>query len=242
MRRAAAVNVGTGNAAIDALNATMPDLPEFLRVRNRPPVRAGGPRRAIVVEERCLDWRLPLSAFFDDYGWDLWCREQYRRGARQTAREEREGRPAKVATTTLARVLADVGRARGAAVRRGWAKRVLRLAGCLPEERRFPLEVGVRVATAVSAALDDPKLARRSRAKTELESTAVIHVLDAANPKQEGSDAHARWALALGADGWTVAQYIERGGNLTTLRNAVLRENIELDEKEDEEDGVGGRD
>lgn len=61
---------------------------------------------------------------------------------------------------------------------------------------------------------------RSSRARADLPSGRIVWA-GGANPKKEGTDAHARWAKLISFDKRSVESYLFDGGNPTTLANAL---------------------
>lgn len=74
-----------------------------------------------------------------------------------------------------------------------------------------------------------PKLARVEK-PSDLDGSAVLTIVNTANPKQAGSSAHGRWSLLLGGGHATVADFLQAGGNPETLKNAVAKGYAKLGE------------
>lgn len=66
-------------------------------------------------------------------------------------------------------------------------------------------------------------------AKPEFDENLIMR-WSGKNPKKEGTDAYARWEKLRKHDGRTVGQFLADDGNPTTLRNALTRGSVKLEE------------
>jgi hypothetical protein len=71
--------------------------------------------------------------------------------------------------------------------------------------------------------------ARAKAAESGVVLTGKITRAKQGNPKKAGTDAHGRWETLFKFDGKTVEQFLDNGGNPTTLKNAVAQGYVKVE-------------
>lgn len=153
---------------------------------------------------------------------------------KKTEREEKRAetramRPKRVSAVAglvpLKKILADMAEK---APRRRHA--IVAIDAAKIEHTKYHFVDSVATLARVRRALEDqlPPDRRRRAAASEFPPEAKIVVLVRKNPRREGSGAHDRMQKVMGSHRATVAQFLESGGNPTTLQNAVAKKWAEV--------------
>lgn len=137
---------------------------------------------------------------------------------RAEMKAEKQAKPTRAEKLAGTLPLSDIADRIKGGVETRTLKKALRTAGLRLVRNRINAD---DLAAAVKAVQEYKPGARRPKSADLFDESAVITCKMKKNPKKEGTSAFDRWALLMECGGVTVKEFLKRGGNPTTLKNAV---------------------